>query len=294
MIRAASLNYERYTGKYSAPRYTDPDMERVRPVSHIPAGCSTGQIEMERMAQFPAKNSDSNNVSLIPERTWENVNRPLAIAIDGPVASGKTAVGRLVARRLGLRFLDTGSMYRAVTRVALDRCIDLNDGDALTALAERLDLRLSFAHGADRLTADGTDVTDGLRTPGVERGVSLVARVPGVRRSLVAQQRRMAADGPLVMAGRDIGTVVMPDAPVKVYLNASARVRATRRRGDLAAGGSEADERRVLEDLTRRDKIDSERSDSPLRPARDAVIMDTDDLRIEHVADKIVDLVECD
>ena len=229
-----------------------------------------------------------------PERTWENVNRPLAIAIDGPVASGKTAVGRLVARRLGLRFLDTGSMYRAVTRVALDRCIDLNDGDALTALAERLDLRLSFAHGADRLTADGTDVTDGLRTPGVERGVSLVARVPGVRRSLVAQQRRMAADGPLVMAGRDIGTVVMPDAPVKVYLNASARVRATRRRGDLAAGGSEADERRVLEDLTRRDKIDSERSDSPLRPARDAVIMDTDDLRIEHVADKIVDLVECD
>ena len=222
------------------------------------------------------------------------MNRPLAIAIDGPVASGKTAVGRLVARRLGLRFLDTGSMYRAVTRVALDRCIDLNDGDALTALAERLDLRLSFAHGADRLTADGTDVTDGLRTPGVERGVSLVARVPGVRRSLVAQQRRMAADGPLVMAGRDIGTVVMPDAPVKVYLNASARVRATRRRGDLAAGGSEADERRVLEDLTRRDKIDSERSDSPLRPARDAVIMDTDDLRIEHVADKIVDLVECD
>ena len=222
------------------------------------------------------------------------MNRPLAIAIDGPVASGKTAVGRLVARRLGLRFLDTGSMYRAVTRVALDRCIDLNDGDALTALAERLDLRLSFAHGADRLTADGTDVTDGLKTPDVERGVSLVARVPGVRRSLVAQQRRMAADGPLVMAGRDIGTVVMPDAPVKVYLNASARLRATRRRGDLAAGGSEPDERRVLEDLTRRDKIDSERSDSPLRPARDAVIMDTDDLRIEHVADKIVDLVECD
>ena len=220
--------------------------------------------------------------------------RPLAIAIDGPVASGKTAVGRLVARRLGLRFLDTGSMYRAVTRVALDTGVDLNDADALTALAARLDLRLSYAEGVDRLTADGVDLTDGLRTPDVERGVSLVARVPGVRRSLVSQQRRMAADGPLVMAGRDIGTVVLPIAPVKVYLNASARVRAGRRRRDMAADGSEVDEQRVLGELTRRDKIDSERSDSPLRPARDAVIMDTDDLRIEHVADKIVDLVERD
>ncbi len=227
-----------------------------------------------------------------PKRTPGNVRRPLAIAIDGPVASGKTAVGRLVARRLGLRFLDTGSMYRAVTRVASDTGVDLNDADALTALAERLDLRLSFIDGADRLTADGADVTDGLRTPDVERGVSLVARVPGVRRSLVAQQRRMAADGPVVMAGRDIGTVVMPDAPVKVYLNASARVRAGRRRRDMVADGSEADERQVLEGLIRRDKIDSERADSPLRPARDAVIMDTDDLGIEHVADKIVDLVE--
>ena len=220
------------------------------------------------------------------------MSRPLAIAIDGPVASGKTAVGRLVARRLGLRFLDTGSMYRAVTRVAVDTGVDLNDADALTALAARLDLRLSYAKGVDRLTADGVDLTDGLRTPDVERGVSLVARVPGVRRSLVAQQRRIAGDGPLVMVGRDIGTVVLPDAPVKVYLNASARVRAGRRRRDMAADGSEVDEQRVLGELIRRDKIDSERSDSPLRPARDAVIMDTDDLRIEHVADKIVDLVE--
>ena len=128
----------------------------------------------------------------------------------------------------------------------------------------------------------------------MERGVSLVARVPGVRRSLVAQQRRMAAAGPLVMAGRDIGTVVLPDAPVKVYLNASAPVRARRRRGDMESGGSEADERQVLEGLIRRDKIDSGRADSPLRPAEDATIIDTDDLRIEHVADKIVDLVERD
>ena len=220
------------------------------------------------------------------------MGKPLAIAIDGPVASGKTAVGRLVARRLDMRFLDTGSMYRAVTRVALDAGVDLDDGDALTALAERLDLRVSVAAGSDRLTADGADVTDGLRTPDVERGVSLVSRVPGVRRSLVAQQRRIAADGPIVMAGRDIGTVVLTDAPVKVYLDASARVRAKRRRSDPEDAGSEADERQVLESLIRRDKIDSERADSPLRPADGAIIVDTDDLGIEQVADKIVSLVE--
>ena len=222
------------------------------------------------------------------------MSTPLAIAIDGPVASGKTAVGRLVARRLGMRFLDTGSMYRAVTRVALDTGVDLDDGDALTALAERLDLRLGFTGGADRLTADGTDVTDGLRTPDVERGVSLVARLPGVRRTLVAQQRRIAADGPIVMAGRDIGTVVLTDAPVKVFLDASAGVRARRRHGDVETGGPCADERRVLEGLIRRDKIDSERADSPLRPADGATIIDTDDLGIEQVADKIVSLVERD
>ena len=191
-----------------------------------------------------------------------------------------------------MRFLDTGSMYRAVTRVALDRGVDLDDARALTGLAQRLDLRLRSTAGADRLTADGADVTDGLRTPDVERGVSLVARVPGVRRALVAQQRRMAAEGPVVMAGRDIGTVVLPDAPVKVYLDASARVRARRRSGDPEAGGSKADERKVLEGLTRRDKIDSQRADSPLRPARGAAIIDTDDLEIEQVADKIVYLVE--
>ena len=220
------------------------------------------------------------------------MGKPLAIAIDGPVASGKTAVGRLVARRLGMRFLDTGSMYRAVTRVALDRGVDLDDAEALTGLAERLDIRVSFTGGSDRLTADGADVTDGLRTPDVERGVSLVSRVPGVRRSLVAQQRRIAADGPIVMAGRDIGTVVLTDAPVKVYLDASARVRAKRRRSDPEDAGSEADERQVLESLIRRDKIDSERADSPLRPADGAIIVDTDDLGIEQVADKIVSLVE--
>ena len=134
-----------------------------------------------------------------PKRTPGNVCRPLAIAIDGPVASGKTAVGRLVARRLGLRFLDTGSMYRAVTRVALDTGVDLNDADALTALAARLDLRLSYAEGVDRLTADGADLTDGLTDP--RRGARRLVGRPRTRRE--AFPRRAAAANGCRRAGRD-------------------------------------------------------------------------------------------
>ncbi len=218
----------------------------------------------------------------------------LAVAIDGPVAAGKTVVGTLVARRLGYRFLDTGSMYRAVTCVAIDRGIDLNDAPLLSTLANAVDLRLESTNGGERLTADGRDLTGELRTAEVERGVSLVARVSGVRRALVSQQRRIAEDGRIVMAGRDIGTVVLPDAPVKVYLNASAEVRARRRHEDLVAQGTDAEPDQVLNDLARRDKIDSERSDSPLRPAADAITIDTDDQGIEQLADRILDLVKRD
>lgn len=232
--------------------------------------------------------------SVTGSRRRQPLSVPSAIAIDGPVAAGKTAVGGLVARRLGYRFLDTGSMYRAVTRVALDRGVDLDDAPVLTALARRLRLRLESVDGEGRLTADGRDVTDELRTSEVERGVSLVARVSGVRHALVAQQRQIASDGPIVMAGRDIGTVVLPDAAVKVYLTASAEVRARRRHADMVAQGATSDQAHVLEELARRDKIDSERSDSPLRPAEDAILIDTDDLGIEQLTDRIVDLIQRD
>lgn len=218
---------------------------------------------------------------------------PTSIAIDGPVASGKTAVGRLLARRLGCRFLDTGAMYRAVTLVALERATDLEDGDALTGLATSLDMRLTAGESGDRLVVDGQDVTDRLRDAEVERGVSLVARVPGVRSALVRQQRAIAREGPVVMVGRDIGTVVLPDAGVKVFLRASAEVRARRRYLELAAKGNAPDFRQVMDDLVRRDKIDSARDDSPLRPALDAIQIETDNMGIEEVVEKIISSARC-
>ncbi len=215
----------------------------------------------------------------------------LTIAIDGPVASGKTTVGKLVARKLDCRFLDTGWMYRAVSYIGLSRGLDIADEDDMTRLAEYITMWLKASKEGERLLVDGEDITDHLREPQVERGVSVVAAIPGVRVALVRQQRAIAADGPIVMVGRDIGTVVLWNARVKVFLNASAEVRARRRHEERknSPGSPRYDE--VLEDLIRRDTMDSERADSPLRPAEDAVIMDTDDMAISEVARSIVELV---
>ena len=216
------------------------------------------------------------------------MHRPIAITLDGPVAAGKTAVGMLVAERLECRFLDTGMMYRAVTYAAQQRGISLDDLDGLVELAERLDMRLSPTNGQDRLTTDGEDVTDKLRTPEVERGVSLVARVPGVRRAMVNQQRAIAREGPIVMAGRDIGTVVLPDARTKIFLTASVGERARRRHLELKLQGANVAYEQVLLELQRRDKIDSERDDSPLRPAQSAAVINTDGKRIQDLVEQIV------
>jgi cytidylate kinase len=214
-----------------------------------------------------------------------------AIAIDGPVASGKTAVGGLVAKLLGCGFLDTGLMYRAVTQVALDREIDLQDVEGLTTLAENLSMEVSSARGADGLVVEGEEVAESLRDGPVERGVSLVASVPGVRRALVRRQRDIAAAGPIVMMGRDIGTVVLTDAAAKVYLTASVAERARRRHLEFAGRGNGIDYEQVLDELQRRDAIDSERFDSPLRPADDAVVIETGGRPIEEIADEIVSLI---
>lgn len=216
----------------------------------------------------------------------------VAITIDGPVAAGKTVVGMLVARTLACRFLDTGAMYRAVTWAALEEGIDLDDEEALEKLASRMDMRLVQMDGGQRLLVDGEDITDYLREPEVERGVSPVAKVPGVRAAMRAQQRIIAVDGDIVMAGRDIGTVVLPDAPVKIFLTASVEVRAHRRHEEMLHAGRLAEYDQVLTDLKRRDKIDSERDDSPLRPADDSVIIDTDRLGIDEIAREIIDCAE--
>jgi len=220
---------------------------------------------------------------------------PRYIAIDGPVASGKSAVGSRVARQLGYRFVDTGSMYRAITWLALERGIDLHDEAALTQLGERAQLTLAPGTGDEpestRVLLDGVDVTDRLRSAEVGEAVSLVSRVPGVRKAMVALQRQLAAKGGVVMAGRDIGTVVLPDAPLEVYLDASPEERIRRRHEELLAGGREETPEQVRQELALRDAIDSEREISPLRPAEDAIIIDTDPLTLDEVVERIMELV---
>lgn len=219
---------------------------------------------------------------------------PRLIAVDGSAASGKSTIGRLLAERLGHRFLDTGIMYRAVTRAALDRDIDPHDAEALAKLARTIDMRVSLPPpgGRDpaRVKIDGTDVTDRLRTPAVDEAVSAVSQVASVREALVSRQKEIAAKGGIVMAGRDIGTVVLPDAPLKLYLDASLEERARRRHADFVRVGHESSEAAVLEDLRRRDQIDSGRDISPMKPADDAVVIGTDGMTLDEVLQRALKL----
>ncbi len=216
------------------------------------------------------------------------------IAIDGPAASGKSIVGATVADRLGYRFFDTGAMYRAVTWLALRRGVDPNDAGALVRLAESASITVREArHNTIEPTAvllDGEDATPHLRDADVEANVSLVSRVAGVRAALVRIQRGLAANGGVVMAGRDIGSVVLPGAGLKVYLDASREVRARRRAAQMREAGVEPDFDELMADLARRDGIDSNRESSPLTAAPGAVIINTDELSIEEVVQRILNL----
>ncbi|HEX5370943.1 MAG TPA: (d)CMP kinase [Dehalococcoidia bacterium] len=243
---------------------------------------------------FAARGGTYNRSKLSPETP----NPPSAssgaqylpvIAIDGPVASGKSAVGLMLARQLGYRLVDTGMMYRAITWLALQRGVSVDHESALVALAEnaRIELGQPSAGGGATLRLNGEDVTSRLRTPDVDRNVSFVSRLPGVRAALVRLQRALAAEGRLVMLGRDIGSVVLTDAPLKVYLDASAEVRAKRRYRELADAGRERPEEEILEELRERDRMDSERHESPLRAADGALIIDTSDLTLEQVVERV-------
>lgn len=204
-------------------------------------------------------------------------------------------MGSRLARWLGYRFIDTGAMYRALTWLALQRQLDLADEVALTRMAEQARLTLEpglpDAPEAARLLLDGVDVTDRLRSAEVGESVSVVSRVAGVRQAMVALQRTLAGGGGIVMAGRDIGTVVLPDAPLKVYLDASREERVRRRHDELVAGGQEATPEAVRQELALRDAIDSGRDVSPLRPAEDATIIETDRLSLDQVVERIMELV---
>ncbi|MBI4298056.1 MAG: (d)CMP kinase [Chloroflexi bacterium] len=220
--------------------------------------------------------------------------KPSIIALDGPVAVGKTTVGRALARRMGYRFYDTGAMYRALTWLALQKGVDPRDETALTQLAQHSRIQLLPGTDGDEggLLVDGRDITSELRESEVEASVSPVSEVAGVRRCLVAQQRELAQGGGVVMAGRDIGTVVLPQADLKVFLIASPEERAHRRQQELLAQGKEAPYEKVLENLRRRDRIDSQRAHSPLKPAQGAEVIDTDSLTLEQVLERVMKLVQ--
>lgn len=222
-------------------------------------------------------------------------SHPSIIALDGPAASGKSTLGRNLARRLGYTFFDTGVMYRAITWLALNRDMDLHDETAITRLAEFAEIDIRPPSKDDGRACDvsvgGRDITWETRNPEVDANVSLVSTYRGVRRALSAQQRKIGQRGKIVMVGRDIGTVVLPEADLKVYLDASAEERAKRRYSELIQRGENADYNEILSKVIERDRIDSTRAVAPLRPAEDAVILDSDQLSADEVFERMLELV---
>ena len=217
------------------------------------------------------------------------------IAIDGPAASGKSTVGKQVADALGYLFFDTGVMYRAVTWAALERNIPIEDQSALTQLAESVDIDVRPPSRQDNrsydVMLDGKDATWEIRRPEVDANVSQVAAYPGVRRALSAQQRRIGQKGHVVMVGRDIGTVVLPESDLKIYLDASVEERARRRYEELCQRGEPADLEQITQAVRKRDRFDSTRRIAPLRAAPDAVIIHSDNMSLDQVVEEILRLI---
>lgn len=219
---------------------------------------------------------------------------PSIITLDGPAASGKSTIGRKLADSLGYLFFDTGIMYRAVTWIALQYDLNLQDEDAITQMAQtaQIDIRTASkddGRACDVLIAD-KDVTWDMRSGDVESNVSVVSAYAGVRKALSDQQRKIGLRGKVVMVGRDIGTVVLPEADLKIYLDASAKERAKRRYDETIARGEKANYEEMLKKMIERDHLDSTRAVAPLRPADDAVIINTDSLSADQVYEQVINL----
>lgn len=217
------------------------------------------------------------------------MSKRISIAIDGPAGAGKTTIAREVARRLGYKYVDTGAMYRAVAWKSLQLGIPLSHKDAIVEMTGKMGIDFPEGDGS-RIFVDGVDVSKEIRTPESTRLSSPVSAISGVRRRLVAQQQRLAREGGVVMEGRDIGSVVLPNAEVKVFLTASVEERARRRFAEMNAAGMKIDIETLKREIEERDHRDSTRSDSPLTRVSDAVEINTDELSIEQVVGCVLDL----
>lgn len=214
----------------------------------------------------------------------------LNIAIDGPAGAGKSTVAKAVAARLGIRYLDTGAMYRAMALLMIRNGVDLSDTERIISLAETADISIAYEKGEQVVLLNGENVNAFLRTEAVGNAASAVSAIGAVRKKLVQLQQQLAAKSDCIMDGRDIGTCVLPDASCKIYLTASSAVRAKRRFDELTAKGEECDYDKILADIEARDYRDMHREISPLKQAPDAILVDSSDMTVEEVVDRIIEL----
>ena len=217
------------------------------------------------------------------------MSKPLVVAIDGPAGAGKSTIARRVASKLGFIYIDTGAMYRAVALWAIRAGVDLDDMQKLEQLARAA--RIEFQAGSTQLTLNGEDITEAIRTPELGDAASRVSTVGGVRRALVEKQREMAASASVVMEGRDIGTVVFPDAKIKIFLDARPEERATRRSRELREKGVATDTSDIARQIAERDHRDRTRQEAPLLQAPDAVYLDSTSLSLDEVEATVLKLI---
>lgn len=216
---------------------------------------------------------------------------PKTITIDGPVAAGKSTVGRAVSEKLNYLMVDTGFFYRAVTFLALREGIDTKDNTRTGNIARTLIIKLEPEEGQTRIIANGDDITYNLRTPQVDKNVATISANQTVREALTPQMRKIAADHKVIMIGRDIGTVVLPDADLKLWLDATPEERAKRRCLEMENRGKPLPYNEVFEDILKRDKLDSERQSAPMKIPENAVIINTNNMTIPQVIDKVLEVI---
>ncbi len=216
----------------------------------------------------------------------------MKIAIDGPAGAGKSSIAKLVAKKLSFVYVDTGAMFRTVAYYFLSQGKDPSDTEMVTEECEKISISIEYKDGAQHIFLDGTDVSTEIRQEEVGKNASVVAKNQAVRNRLLALQRQMAEKQDVIMDGRDIGTVVLPDAQVKIYLTASASVRAERRYKELVEKGETCNLKKIEEDIIARDEQDMNREIAPLKQAEDAVLVDSSYMTIEEVVDKIIEIVE--